>query len=82
MAQDRRQAHITRVARWRYLWRSRRAWRAMSPEQRAAFEAIVIEGLSVEAAAVRMALSEDETLRHFVQAFRIHAAAIDAPGWP
>lgn len=82
MERDRRQARITRVARWRYLWRSRRAHRAMSPDQRAAFEAIVVDGLSIEAAAVRLSLSEDETLRHFVQAFRIHAAAIDTPGWP
>jgi hypothetical protein len=54
----------------------------MSPDQLAAFKAIVVDDLSVEVAAARLALSEDETLRHFVQAFRIHAAAIDAPGWP
>jgi DNA-directed RNA polymerase specialized sigma24 family protein len=54
----------------------------MSPERRAAFRAIVIEDLPIEEAAVRLGLSEDETLRHFVQAFRIHAATIDAPGWP
>jgi hypothetical protein len=82
MERDRRQAQMASVARWRYLWRSRCARRAMSADQRAAFEAIVVDGLSVDAAAARLALSEDETLRLFVQAFRIHAAAIDAPGWP
>lgn len=73
---------MSRVARWRYIWRSRHARRAMLPDQRAAFEAIVVDGLSIEAAAARLSLPEDETLRLFVQAFRIHAAAIDAPGWP
>jgi hypothetical protein len=82
MERDRRRARMTRVARWRYRWRSRRARKAMSPDQLAAFKAIVVDDLSVEVAAARLALSEDETLRHFVQAFRIHAAAIDAPGWP
>lgn len=82
MKWDRRQIRMSKVKRWCYRWRSRRARAAMSPEQQAAFEAIIIDGLSIEAASARLASSEDETLRHFVQAFRIHAAAIDAPGWP
>jgi hypothetical protein len=53
----------------------------MSSDQRAAFNAIVVDGLSIEEAAARLALPEDETLRHFVHGFRIHAAAIGAPGW-
>ena len=65
-----------------YLRRARRARRRMTPAQRAAFDAIVLNDLTLAEAAATMALDEPAVLRLFVTAFRIHVTEIDAPPWP
>lgn len=65
-----------------YRKRAGRARRRMSVEQRAVFDAIVIDDVSLEQAARRLGWSEQDTLRRFVAAFRIHIAEIERPARP
>lgn len=60
-----------------YHRRARRARRRMTREQIAAFDALVIDRLSLPQAAEMLDLTEDEILHRAAKAFRIHVTEIE-----